>query len=85
MTVQFSEGEIKELNVGLQPLPVEPASLVGQVTDITTALSIPGVLVELVGLTSTTTAADGMYSIINIPPGSYTLRFSHSDYETIEY
>ena len=85
MTVQFSEGEVKELNVSLQPIPVEPAQLIGQVVDADTGTPIAGVLVEIVGLVSTTTASDGSYSIINIPPGSYTIRFSHPDYETIEY
>ena len=85
MPIEFLPGESKELNVGLQPLPVEPASVFGQVTDSTTGLPIPGVLVELLGLTSTTTGPQGTYSITNITPGSYTVRFSHPDYETIEY
>jgi len=85
MTVQFSEGEIKELNVSLQPIPIEPAQLIGQVVDDDTGFLIAGVLVEVVGLVSTTTASDGSYSIINIPPDSYTIRFSHPDYETVEY
>lgn len=85
MPVEFLPGEGKELNVALQPLPVAPASLIGQVTDDTTGQPIPGVLVELLGLTSTITTPGGTYSIINIPPGTYTLRFSHPDYETVEY
>jgi len=85
MTVQFSEGETKELNVILQPIPIVPASLVGQVVDADTSLPIVGVLVEIIGLASTSTAIDGTYSIINIPPGTYTIRFSHPDYETVEY
>jgi hypothetical protein len=85
MTIQFSEGETKELNVPLQPIPVVPASLVGQVVDAISALPISGVLVEILGLTSTSTSGNGTYSIINIPPGSYTVRFSHPDYQTVEY
>ena len=85
MSVTFSEGETKELNVALEPIPPTPASLFGQVVDADTGTPIAGVLVEIVGLVSTTTASDGSYSIINIPPGSYTIRFSHPDYETIEY
>jgi protocatechuate 3,4-dioxygenase beta subunit len=85
MTVQFNEGETKELNVGLQPIPVEPASLVGQVVDAETSDPIAGVLVEILGLTSVSTGIDGTYSIIDITPGSYTVRFSHPDYQTVEY
>ena len=85
MTIHFSEGEIKELNVVLQPIPVVPASLVGQVIDVDTSLPIVGVLVEIVGLASTTTVGDGSYSITYIPPGAYTVRFSHPDYVTVEY
>jgi protocatechuate 3,4-dioxygenase beta subunit len=85
MAIQFSEGETKELNVTLEPFPPVPASLIGQVIDAETSAPITGVLVEIVGLGSTTTAADGSYSIPDIPPGSYTVRFSHPDYETVEY
>jgi len=85
MTVQFSEGETKELNVALVPIPPQPASLVGQVIDGSTGEPIPGVLVEILSLVSITTAVDGTYGIANIPPGSYTVRFSHPDYETVEY
>jgi protocatechuate 3,4-dioxygenase beta subunit len=85
MTIQFNEGETKELNVGLQPIPMVPASLVGQVVDADTSEPIPSVLVEILGLTSVATASDGTYSIIDIPPGSYTIRFSHPDYQTVEY
>jgi protocatechuate 3,4-dioxygenase beta subunit len=85
MAVLFGEGETKQLDVALVPIPVEPASLVGQVMDNDTGQPIAGVLVEIVGLGSTTTAADGTYGISDIPPGSYTVRFSHTDYETVEY
>jgi len=85
MTVTFSEGETKELNVALEPIPPLPASLFGQVVDAETGDPIVGALVEMLGLTSTNTGVDGTYSITNIPPGSYTIRFSHPDYETVEY
>lgn len=85
MTVEFSEGETKEINVALEPIAPIAASMVGSVVDAETSEPISGVLVEIVGLTSTTTAGDGTYSITNIPPGSYTVRFSHPDYETVEY
>jgi len=85
MTIYFAEGETKELNVALEPIPPVPASLIGQVINAETSEPIAGVLVEIVDLTSTTTASDGTYSIMDIPPGSYTVRFSHPDYETVEY
>jgi protocatechuate 3,4-dioxygenase beta subunit len=85
MTIEFSPGETKQLNVSLTPIPVAPASLQGQVTDAATGQPIAGVLVEIVGLGSVTTLADGTYGIIGIPPGTYTVRFSHPDYETVEY
>jgi hypothetical protein len=85
MTVIFSEGETKEINVGMEPIPPVLASLVGQVIDAETSEPIAGVLVEILELTSITTASDGTYSITDIPPGSYTVRFSHPDYQTVEY
>ena len=85
MTIQFSEGETRELSVELTPIPTAPASLVGEVVDANTRIPILGVLVEILGLISTTTGSDGTFGITNIPPGSYTVRFSHFDYETVEY
>jgi len=82
MPIEFSAGETKELNVELTPIA---ASLKGQVIDAQTSEPIIGALVEVVDIASTTTGIDGRYSITNIPPGSYTVRFSHSDYETVEY
>ena len=66
-------------------LPVLAASLLGVVTDADTTAPISSVLVEVVGVTSTSTASDGTYSISGIPAGTYTVRFSHPDYVTIEY
>lgn len=85
MAIYFGEGEAKELNAALEPIPPKPASLVGQVVDADTSLPMGGVLVEIIGLTYTTTASNGSYSITNIPPGQYTIRFSKEGYETIEY
>jgi len=85
MTVHFSEGELKELNINLQPIPPAPASLEGQVIDADTSSPLGGVLVEIVGLGSVTTASNGTYSIQNIPPGGYTVRFSKEGYQAVEY
>jgi hypothetical protein len=87
MTIVLSEGETKQLNVSLQPKPVLPATLTGIVTDSVTRNPIAGVLVELNGellSASTYTGSDGSYTIGNIPPGSYSVRFSHPDYQTLE-
>lgn len=85
MTVYFSEGETKELNLDLQPIPPVPASLIGQVIDAETGKPLSSVLVEVVGLGSVTTASNGTYSIQDIPPGGYTVRFSKDGYQTMEY
>ena len=85
MPIQFIEGESKRLDVSLNPVPIQPASLSGQVVDADTSGPISGVLVQVIDLVSTTTSSDGTYSITNIPPGTYTVRFSHTDYETVEY
>jgi len=85
MSLTFAEGEAKRLDVALTPIPIEPASLEGIVTDANTQQGIAGVLVQIVELGSTTTSSDGTYSIVGIPPGSYTVRFSHPDYQTAEY
>ena len=83
MSIQLNEGETRRLDVNLESAPLVPASLFGQVVDAETAGAISGVLVEIIELVSTTTASDGTYEITNIPPGSYTVRFSHPDYETV--
>lgn len=85
MALILGPGETRELNVAMEPIPVPPATLYGRVIDAVTSLGIGGVLVEVVGAASTTTASDGTYIIQNIPPGTYTVRFSHPDYETVEY
>jgi protocatechuate 3,4-dioxygenase beta subunit len=82
MTVQFSPGENVKLNINLTPLG---ASLSGTVTNADSGAPISGVLVEIVGLGSTTTAADGTYGIENIPPGTYTVRFSCAGYQSVEF
>lgn len=84
--ITFAEGEAKQLNLQLAPLVVIPetASLFGTVTDVDTGGGIQGVAVEIIGVGSTTTNANGYYTISDITPGSYTVRFSHPDYETLE-
>ena len=85
--VTLTEGQTKELNIGLALVYVPPqlANLFGVVADTDTGYAVAGVLVEIVGTgLSTMTASDGNYQIADIPAGTYTIRFSHVDYETLE-
>lgn len=87
MPITLGEGETKRLDASLTPVYVPPvlATLYGTVIDIETHSSISGVLVEVLGtgLTDSTDAGGG-YEIAYIPPGTYTIRFSHPDYGTKE-
>jgi hypothetical protein len=58
----------------------------GVVTDAVTGNPIAGVAVQLSGqiAVGVLTGPSGQYSIGNIPPGSYSVKFSHPDYETLE-
>ena len=85
MPITLSEGQVKELNAGLEPIyvPPEPATLYGVVIDAETGYPIAGVLVSLLGTAlSAYTGGDGSYEITNIPAGTYSVEFSHADYET---
>ena len=86
MAITLAPGEIRELSVQMQPLYVEPepATLHGVVRDAETGYGIGGATVALVGYKSTTTLSNGSYQISNIDPGTYTVRFSHPDYEPVE-
>ena len=86
MAITLAPGEIRELSVQMQPIyvPPEPATLYGVVTDASTGFGIGGATVALVGYKSTTTSSNGAYQISDIEPGTYTVRFSHPDYETVE-
>lgn len=87
MAIILSPGETRELNVAMQPIPVPPATLYGQVVDAHTGLPISGVSVILIPLEmiEVFTGSDGRYTVGGIPPGTYTVRFSHPDYQTVEY
>jgi len=64
--------------------PGEYTDLFGHVANIQTKLPIEGVTVEVVGFGSTLTNEDGQYMLLGIPNGTYTVRFSHPEYETVE-
>jgi len=78
---------LNTLDVSLIPVYVPPptATLYGTVTDAETGYAIAGVLVEVVGTAfSDFTNSSGNYSIVGIPVGIYTIRFSKEGYETLE-
>jgi len=77
---------LNELNVGMAPVyvPPETATLYGSVTDADTGYALNGVLVEVVETGfSGYTDSSGNYEIANIPLGTYSIRFSLTDYETL--
>lgn len=87
MPITLGAGQTKRLDASLTPVYVPPvlATLYGTVIDVETHIPISGVLVEVIG-TGLTTSTDtgGSYEIAYIPPGTYTIRFSHPDYGTKE-
>ncbi|MEL6821741.1 MAG: TonB-dependent receptor [Calditrichota bacterium] len=56
----------------------------GVITDAETGEGLPGVNIQLVGTElGGTTDADGVFIILNIPPGLYTVEFSFIGYQTL--
>ena len=85
MPVTLLPGETKRVDASLTPVyvPPAPATLWGCVTDAETGIGIGGVLVEVVGVLSAYSGADGRYEIVDIPAGTYTVRFSKEGYEEL--
>ena len=84
MSITLSEGETKRLDVGLTPLPPEPATLYGKVTDADTGSGVSGATVSITGpggSYSDTTDYGGNYRIEGIVPGTYSGLVIHPDYE----
>jgi len=84
--ITLTEGTNRK-DIGLEPIYIEPktATLQGMITDAETGESISGVTVGLIGTSySAMSSGNGYYEIVNIPIGSYIIRFSHPDYETLE-
>jgi len=87
MPITLSEGQTKILNASMASsyVPPEPATLYGEVIESGTNYAVSGVLVEVVGTSlSGYTSSNGSYQITDIPAGTYTIRFSHPDYQTKE-
>ena len=57
--------------------------ITGKVTDVSTGEALPGANVILEGTSlGAATDIDGFYSILNIPPGNYSLRVQYVGYQT---
>lgn len=74
-------------DVGQEPLPGTPTTgaLQGVAADLETLLPLAGVAINVTGSTtsSTTTAADGSYSITDIAPGDISISASLGNYLTV--
>ena len=87
MPITLQEGEQRQLDVQLTPIPPEPATLSGYVTDAMIAAPIAGALVQLSGdyEYSATTNSEGYYQILDIVPGVYGGLVSAAGYETFAF
>ena len=65
------------------PVDPEKAVLYGQVTDLETSNGIKDAVVNCGGYTGKS-GSDGGYQIINIPPGTYPVTFTHPSYYPVE-
>lgn len=84
MPITLIEGESRRLDTQLTPLPPQPATLWGSVIDAETGSGISGATVTLVGAgLADVTDSSGSFEITNTPPGTYSVRVSHPDYETV--
>lgn len=83
MAITLREG-LNELSVNLTPVYVPPpvAELTGMVTDAETGNPIQGVKVTLDGMVQYTNA-QGIYSFVDLTPGSYGIKFEKDGYETL--
>lgn len=82
----YVEGVFLRGYQAIEDVVVTPAiaTLYGTVVDAETGYAIAGVLVEVVGTgLSTYTDPSGIYEILYIPVGTYSIRFSHIDYDTL--
>lgn len=82
MSINLTEGE-NMINIPLtaKDLPIADAAFT--IVDSDTGNPIEGVTVTLASIIVTTNAM-GKCTIANIAPGSYSISFSHPDYQTLE-
>jgi hypothetical protein len=62
-------------------LTLTPGSITGTVMISGTSTAISGATVSI-GVTSTTTASNGTYTLSSVPPGTYTITVTKSGYQT---
>jgi outer membrane receptor protein involved in Fe transport len=61
-----------------------PGKIAGKVTDKNSGEPLIGVTVQIVGTTTgASTGVDGSYFILNVPPGTYSIKFSYVGYHDI--
>ncbi|HRR08415.1 MAG TPA: carboxypeptidase-like regulatory domain-containing protein [Rhodothermales bacterium] len=62
----------------------QSGKIAGRVTDAATGLGLPGVTLQVLGTTQGNVSdTEGYFSIINVRPGTYTIRVSFIGYETV--
>lgn len=81
MAITIREGN-NELNIQLTPLPPPTANLYGVVKDAQTGTRLGGVKITLDGVV-TYTNTDGEYAFVGLTPGSYTISFEKTGYQTL--
>jgi len=85
MAITLGAGEVKQVNVQLTPVAVQPATLQGVVTNAQTGWAVAGAVVQITGTGGgyqATTNSSGAYQITGIEPGTYNGMVTHPDYET---
>ena len=76
-------GLLLSLNLGAAHAG-QNATLHGRVTDVHSGDPLPGATVYIVGTSlGASTDLNGAYTIVNVPPGSYTMRTTYIGYKTI--
>lgn len=78
-------GSTSQLGRILLMLADDTAALRGTVTDSETAMPLAGAMVEVTGEldTQTQTNAQGAYELLGLPAGSYSIRVSHTGYQSL--
>jgi large repetitive protein len=81
-TVTVVAGGKHELSVTLTPQTT--GTIAGTVTDSVTTDPIAGVTVSIETLGSTTTGADGTYSLTDVPAGTWTVSYTRTSYRAAQ-